>query len=70
MHADAKHLNNQYAAFGKVTEGLDVVDEIASVKTDYNDRPQTEMKMKSVTVETFGETYPEPNKLPDPFGRF
>ena len=66
MHADAKHLNNQYAAFGKVTEGMDVVDAIAAVKTDYNDRPQTEQKMKSVTVETFGVDYPEPNKLPDP----
>ena len=70
MHADAKHLNNQYAAFGKVTEGMDVVDAIAAVKTDYNDRPQTEQKMKSVTVETFGVDYPEPNKLPDPFGRY
>ena len=70
MHADAKHLNNQYAAFGKVTEGMDVVDAIAAAKTDYNDRPQTEQKMKSVTVETFGAEYPEPNKLPDPFGRY
>ena len=70
MHADAKHLNNQYAAFGKVTEGMDVVDAIAAVKTDYNDRPQTEQKMKSITVETFGVEYPEPNKLPDPFGRY
>ena len=70
MHADAKHLNNQYAAFGKVTEGMDVVDAIAAVKTDYNDRPQTEQKMKTVTVETFGVDYPEPNKLPDPFGRY
>ena len=70
MHADAKHLNNQYAAFGKVTEGMDVVDQIASVKTDYNDRPQTEQKIKSITVDTFGVEYPEPNKLPDPFGRY
>ena len=70
MHADAKHLNNQYAAFGKVTEGMDVVDQIASVKTDRNDRPQTEQKIKTVTVETFGVEYPEPTKLPDPFGRY
>ena len=70
MHADAKPLNNQYAAFGKVTEGMDVVDQIASVKTDYNDRPQTEQKIKTVTVDTFGVEYPEPNKLPDPFGRY
>lgn len=67
MHADSKFLNNQYAAFGKVTEGMDVVDAIAAQKTDRNDRPQTEQKMKKVTVETFGESYPEPNRLPDPF---
>ena len=70
MHADAKFLNNQYAAFGKVTEGMDVVDQIASVKTDANDRPKEEQKIKSITVDTQGETYPEPNKLPDPFGRY
>ncbi len=70
MHADAKYLNNQYAAFGKVTEGMDVVDEIAAVKTDMSDRPKIEQRMKSVTVETFGETYPEPEKLADPFGRY
>ena len=70
MHADAKFLNNQYAAFGKVTEGMEVVDAIAAVKTDANDRPKEEQKIKSITVETFGETYPEPNKLPDPFGRY
>ena len=70
MHADAKYLNNQYAAFGKVLEGMDVVDQIAQVATDANDRPKTEMKMESVTVDTLGEDYPEPNKLPDPFGRY
>lgn len=70
MHADAKHLDGQYAAFGKVTSGLDVVDAIAAVKTDQNDRPLTEQKIASVTVDTHGETYPEPNKLPDPYGRF
>ena len=70
MHADAKHLDGQYAAFGKLTSGLDVLDAIASVKTDRNDRPQTEQKIASVTVDTHGETYPEPNKLPDPSGRF
>ena len=69
MHQDGKFLNNQYAAFGKVLEGMDVVDEIAAVKTDMNDRPTTEVKMKSVTVDTQGVDYPEPNKLPDPFGR-
>ena len=70
VHEDAKFLNNQYAAFGKVTEGMDVVDAIAAVKRDSNDRPQTEQKMKKITVETFGETYPEPQKLEDPFGRY
>ena len=70
MHQDAKFLNNQYAAFGKVTEGMEVVDAIAAVKTDANDRPKEEQKMKKVTVETFGEVYPEPTLLPDPFGRF
>ena len=70
MHADAKHLDGQYAAFGKVTSGMDVVDAIASVQTDHNDRPQVEQKIASITVDTHGETYPEPNKLPDPYGRF
>ncbi|HIT34215.1 MAG TPA: peptidylprolyl isomerase [Candidatus Faecousia intestinigallinarum] len=70
MHADAKHLDGQYAAFGKVTSGLEVVDAITSVKTDRNDRPQAEQKIASITVDTHGETYPAPNKLPDPYGRF
>ena len=70
MHADAKHLDGQYAAFGKVTSGMDVVDAIASVQTDRNDRPQVEQRIASITVDTHGETYPEPNKLPDPYGRF
>ena len=60
MHQDAKHLDGQYAAFGKVIEGLDIVDAIADTKTDYNDRPLHPQKMVKVTVETFGETYPEP----------
>ena len=59
-----------YAVFGKVTDGFDVVDAIASVQTDRNDRPQVEQKIASITVDTHGETYPEPNKLPDPYGRF
>ena len=63
-------LDGQYAAFGKVTSGMDVVDAIASVQTDRNDRPQVEQKIASITVDTHGETYPEPNKLPDPYGRF
>ena len=63
MHADGPFLDGQYAAFGKVTEGLDVVDEIAGVRTDFSDRPRTEQRMKKVTVETFGVDYPEPEKI-------
>ena len=63
MHQDAPHLDGQYAAFGMVTEGIEVIDEIASVKTDWGDRPMQEQRMKSVTVELFGEVYPEPVKL-------
>ena len=48
---------------------MDVVDAIAAVKTDRMDRPQTEQKIASITVDTKGETYPEPKKLPDPYGR-
>ncbi|MDO5401498.1 MAG: peptidylprolyl isomerase [Eubacteriales bacterium] len=70
MHADAKHLDNQYAAFGKVTSGLEVVDAIAATPTGPNDRPMQEQKIASITVDCSGETYPEPNKLPDPYGRF
>ncbi len=58
MHADAPHLDGSYAAFGKVTEGVETVDEIASVRTDRQDRPTTEQKMRKVTVETFGKDYP------------
>ena len=70
MHENAPHLDGQYAAFGKVTEGLDVVDAIASVRTNGQDRPLEEQKIASITVDTHGETYPEPNKLQDPYGRF
>ncbi len=62
MHADGFFLDGQYAAFGKVTEGMDVVDEIASVRTDYRDKPLREQKMKKVTAETFGVSYPAPVK--------
>ena len=62
MHADGFFLDGQYASFGKVTEGMDAVDEIASVKTDYNDAPLNKQIMKKVTVETFGKDYPEPEK--------
>ena len=70
MHQDAKHLDGQYAAFGKVTSGLEVVDAIAKVRTGRNDRPVEEQKIASITVDCGGEVYPEPNKLPDPYGRF
>ncbi|SHI22718.1 peptidyl-prolyl cis-trans isomerase B (cyclophilin B) [Sporobacter termitidis DSM 10068] len=63
MHEDSPHLDGQYAAFGKVTAGLDVVDEIAAVKTDYNDRPATPQRMAKVTVDTQGVDYPEPEKV-------
>ncbi len=60
MHKPAPHLDGEYAAFGKVIEGLDIVDKIATVKTDYRDAPYTKQVMKSVTVDTFGQDYPEP----------
>ena len=62
MHETSTYLDGQYAAFGMVTEGMDVVNKIATVKTDWSDRPMREQKMKKVTVETFGEEYPEPEK--------
>lgn len=63
MHKNSPHLDGQYAAFGKITEGMDVVNKIAEVRTDYSDRPVEEQKMKKVTVDTFGETYDEPEKM-------
>ena len=62
MHEDSPHLDGQYAAFGKIIEGLDVVDRIANTRVDYNDRPRVPQVMKKVTVETFGVEYPEPEK--------
>ncbi len=63
MHRNSSHLDGQYAAFGKVIEGIEVVDEVASVKTDWNDKPQIPQTMKKVTVETFGAEYPAPVKF-------
>ena len=63
MHAVGDFLDGQYAAFGQVTDGMDVVDSIAATKTDRRDMPKEEQRMKKVTVETFGVDYPEPEKL-------
>ena len=63
MHADAPHLDGQYADFGKLVEGEDVLDSIASIDTDWSDRPRTPQVMKTVTVDTFGVDYAEPETL-------
>ena len=62
MHKTSPHLDGEYAAFGKVTEGMEYVNEIAETPTDYSDRPITEQVIKSMTVDTFGVEYPEPEK--------
>ena len=63
MHEEADYLDGQYAAFGKVIEGLETVDAIANTKTDWNDKPYEEQKIKCITAETFGVQYNEPEKV-------
>lgn len=63
MHKNSPHLDGAYAAFGKVTEGIEAVNAIAETETGYGDRPVTPQIIKTVTVDTFGETYPEPEKV-------
>ena len=64
MHRDAPHLDGAYAAFGKVTEGMDIVDKIAMTRTGWGDKPIEEQKIKSIVIDTQGVDYPEPEKLP------
>lgn len=63
MHKDSPHLDGSYAAFGKIIEGMEVVNAIAEVPTDYQDKPLQPQRMKTVTVETFGVEYPEPTHM-------
>ncbi len=65
LHADAKYLDKDYAAFGMVTEGMDVVDSIANCVTGISSKPIVEQKIKKVTIETFGEELEEPEKITD-----
>ena len=63
MHKTSPHLDGSYAAFGKITEGMDIVNKIAVAPTDYSDRPLEDQRIKSMTVDTFGVDYPEPEKM-------
>ena len=63
MHKNSPHLDGAYAAFGKITEGMDIVNKIAETTTDYSDRPLEEQKMKKVTVDTMGVEYPAPERV-------
>ena len=63
MHKDAPHLDGAYAPFRKIIAGMDVVNKLAEVATDYTDRPMEDQRMKTVTVETFGVDYDEPETV-------
>ncbi|NTW71397.1 MAG: peptidylprolyl isomerase [Eubacteriaceae bacterium] len=63
MHKNSSHLDGQYAAFGKVIEGIEVVDEIASVKTNFQDKPAEKVIIREMTADTFGVEYPEPERV-------
>ena len=63
MHANASYLDGQYAAFGRVLKGMDIVDRIASVATDFNDKPKTPQVIRTMKAETFGKEYPQPVKF-------
>ena len=63
MHKTSPHLDGSYAAFGKITEGMDIVNKIAETQTDYSDRPVNEQRIQSMTVDTFGVEYDEPEKM-------
>ncbi|MBR1861808.1 MAG: peptidylprolyl isomerase [Lachnospiraceae bacterium] len=65
MHKNSPHLDGQYAAFGKVIEGMDIVNSIAETATDFRDRPLEDQVMETVTAETFGVEYPDPEIIPD-----
>lgn len=63
MHKNSPHLDGDYAAFGKIIEGMDIINKIAEVPTNYNDRPMEDQVMETVTVDCFGVEYPEPEKI-------
>lgn len=63
MHKTSPHLDGAYAAFGKVIEGMDIVNKIAECRTDFSDRPLEKQMIQSMTVETFGEEYPQPETM-------
>lgn len=63
MHKDSPHLDGEYAGFGKIIEGIEIIDKIANEKTDRGDKPKKDHKIEKVSVETFGVEYPEVEKM-------